>query len=259
MIERFRSRCRREVLAFVHRPAGLGSARNAGWKAAAGDVIAFTDDDCYPASDYLDAVASCFREDACLGFVGGRILLFDPTDYPITIQESSDRKEIDPGEFLPAGLIQGANFAARREALASVGGFDGCFGAGSLFPCEDVDVLARMSASGWRGAYDPRPVVYHHHRRKTRADADRLMRQYDRGRGAYYAKCVLNPALRATYARNWYWRMRCQPLGRTVRELAAGTEYLVRTALWLNRGSPRGSARSDERRKPTEGCSLHGT
>jgi GT2 family glycosyltransferase len=176
-------------------------------------------------------MALCFDEDARLGYVGGRILLFDPTDYPLTIQESPARNEIAPGDFLPAGLIQGANLAARREALASVGGFDGRLGAGAWFPCEDVDVLARMSARGWRGAYDPRPVVYHHHRRKTRDEADRLMRQYDRGRGAYYAKCILNPALRGAYARNWYWRMRCQALGITLRELAAGTEFLVRAAL----------------------------
>jgi GT2 family glycosyltransferase len=231
VIDRFRRQCRQEVVALVHHRAGLGSARNAGWKAGAGSIVVFTDDDCYPARDYLDAMARCFEEYARLGFVGGRILLFDPTDYPITIQESTVRREICPGEFLPAGLIQGANFAVRREALASVGGFDARFGAGSLFPCEDVDVLARVSAAGWRGVYDPRPVVYHHHCRKTRADADKLMREYDRGRGAYYAKCILNPALRATYARNWYWRMQCQSVGTTMRELRAGTEFLVRSAL----------------------------
>jgi glycosyltransferase involved in cell wall biosynthesis len=231
IIDRFRNHFGQAMVTLVHRRGGLGSARNAGWKAAAGEIIVFTDDDCYPAEDFLDAVALCFREDARLGFVGGRVLLFDPTDYPITIQESTVRTEVRPGDFLPAGLIHGANLAARRAALEAVGGFDSRFGAGSLFPCEDVDLLARISARGWHGAYDPRPVVYHHHCRKTCAEAERTMRHYDRGRGAYYTKCVLNPVLRKTYARHWYWRIQCQALGTTLRELAAGTEFLVRAAL----------------------------
>src|SRR3546814_9709199 len=66
------------------------------------------------------------------------------------------------------------------------------FGAGTPFACEDVDALARAAAAGWRGAYDPRPLVYHHHGRKTREDALRLRRVYDTARGAYYAKCIMD-------------------------------------------------------------------
>ena len=33
---------------------GVSAGRNAGWHRAAGAVIAFMDDDCYPAEDYLD-------------------------------------------------------------------------------------------------------------------------------------------------------------------------------------------------------------
>jgi glycosyltransferase involved in cell wall biosynthesis len=236
VIDRLRHQSHPCVVKVTQPRPGLGNARNAGWRVARGTWVAFTDDDCYPADDYLESVASCFREDPRLGFVGGRILLFDRTDYPITIRENTVRKEIRQGEFIQAGLIQGANLACRREALESIGGFDPRFGAGALFPCEDVDVLARMSARGWHGAYDPRPLVYHHHGRKTPADAARLMKQYDRGRGAYYVKCLLDPRLRRAYARNWYGRMRRQPVGTTLRELAAGAEFLVRSALQAESG-----------------------
>ena len=99
----------------------------------------------------LDRIVGCFEE-ASLGFVGGRVLLFDPTDFPITIQELDHRVEIEPCAFVPAGLIHGANFAFRREVLEAIGGFDPGFGAGTPgFACEDVDAVARAAAAGWWG------------------------------------------------------------------------------------------------------------
>jgi glycosyltransferase involved in cell wall biosynthesis len=216
---------------FIEPQAGLSRARNKGWTLSHGDIVAFTDDDCYPADDFLFSIVDCFAEQAHLGFVGGRILLYDPKDYRITIQERSQRHDLSPGNFLPNGLIHGANFAFRRAALESVGGFDQRFGVGALFPCaEDLDILARMLARGWKGAYDPRPLVYHHHRRKTELEALRLMKQYDRGRGAYYSKCILNPKLCLPYLLRWCRAMLQQPWRRTARELTAASEFLVCSA-----------------------------
>jgi hypothetical protein len=90
--------------------------------------------------------------------------------------------------------------------------------------------MARMLARGWPGAYEPRPLVYHHHRRRTKKEAFRLMGQYDRGNGAYYLKCILNPELRTVYLRNWGRAITRQSVGTTARELAAGAEFLVRAA-----------------------------
>jgi glycosyltransferase involved in cell wall biosynthesis len=210
--------------------AGLGRAHNRGWRMSQGEIIAFTDDDCYPTDDFLSSVARCFEVEPRLGFMGGRVLLHDPEDYRITVQEKADRQDFCPGDFLPAGLIQGANFACLRTALESVGGFDERFGPGAAFNCEEIDVMARMLARGWHGAYDPRPLVYHHHRRKTKKKVSRLIHQYDRGRGAYYSKCILNPKLRTVYIRNWFKILRHQGRRTTARELVAAAEFLVRAA-----------------------------
>jgi GT2 family glycosyltransferase len=209
---------------------GSGAARNCGWRAAQGEIIACIDHDCYPDPGYLEAVLRCFDEDERLGFVGGRVLLHDPTDYPITIQERAERLDLAPGAFVASGLILGANFAFRRAALVAVDGFDEWFGAGALFACEDVDVIARIAAAGWAGAYDPRPLVYHHHRRKTDEQVRRLRRQYHRGRGAYYMKALLDRRMRAAYGWAWLDNIRRQPLRMSLREIAAGGEYLLRRA-----------------------------
>lgn len=187
-------------LTLVNEPKrGLSAARNAGWRRAQGRIVVFTDDDCYPATDFLDQVGHCFSESA-LGFLGGRVLLFDPNDYPITIQTLEQRVEIAPRAYVGPSLIHGANCSFLREALARLGGFDERLGAGTpLCSGEDVDVLARASALGYAGAYDPRPLVFHHHRRTTQAEADQLMAGYDIGRGAFFAKGLRNRQTRGAF------------------------------------------------------------
>ena len=54
-------------------------------------ILVFTDDDCYPAPDFLSQVWSAF-DDPSVGYIGGRIMLHDPDDYPITINESMTRR-----------------------------------------------------------------------------------------------------------------------------------------------------------------------
>ena len=72
----------------VNEPSpGLGLARNRGWAATVAPIVAYTDDDCYPDSDFLGKIKAAFADDG-LGFVGGRILLYDPTDARVTIEES---------------------------------------------------------------------------------------------------------------------------------------------------------------------------
>jgi hypothetical protein len=205
---------------------GLSRARNKGWRAADGEFIAFTDDDCYPEENYLDAILACFKKDP-LGFIGGRILLYDQTDFPITIQELDRRVELRPGDFIPAGLIQGANFAFRRAALEKVNGFDDRMGPGTPFVCDDVEILARLVANGYVGTYDPSPVVYHHHRRKSAAEVASLAKSYDYGRGAYYAKCMLDPVMRKVYAKNWYRQIRNQSGLSTFRETVGAIRFLA--------------------------------
>jgi glycosyltransferase involved in cell wall biosynthesis len=205
--------------------AGLGRARNAGWRVTHGKVVAFTDDDCLPSADYFHRILERFDNDK-IDFLGGRILLYDSTDYPITIQTLDRPVTLQPGDFVPAGLIQGANFAFRRSSLESVGGFDERMGAGTPFACEDVDILARLLANGFTGAYSPHPLVYHHHRRKTALAASKLMKTYDYGRGAYYAKCLINPGLRKLCKKYWFQQARQNNALKTGREIVGAIHFM---------------------------------
>jgi len=214
---------------------GAGGAHNAGWKASRGEVVAFVDDDCYPAPDFLSAVLRRFDEGPEIGFVGGRVLLHDPDDYPITIQTSLEHREFLPGQFLHPGIIHGANVSFRRSTLEAISGYDPRLGPGTPFSGDDVDAQCRALTAGFIGAYDPRVLVYHHHRRRGEREIRRLKRKYDVGRGAYYARqIVFVPSLRYEYARNWYWQIRAHPWKRTFREFQGAAHYLIRRALRIS-------------------------
>jgi glycosyltransferase involved in cell wall biosynthesis len=207
--------------------AGLGRARNAGVRAARGALLAFTDDDCYPAIDYVDRVVDAFvnRERA---FIGGRILLYDEKDHPITIRADTTPIPIPPRTVVPTGLVQGANMAFRREVLERIGGFDDALGPGTPFCNDDVDAVARASAAGFAGSYVPEPLVHHHHGRRDPADIAALWRSYDHGRGAYYAKCILDLPTRWQVARYWRQSVGVQKFGATTRELEGALHYTLR-------------------------------
>jgi glycosyltransferase involved in cell wall biosynthesis len=182
---------------------GASRARNLGAKSARGQVIAFLDDDCYPRRDYVDALERSFSTLA-IDYLAGRILLFDSHDAAITIQESLESRVFSPKSFIYPGIVHGANMALRREVMEETGGFDVQLGAGTEFAGEDCDLLSRASALGFTGVYDPRPIVYHHHRRQSFDLVRQLAAYYDHGRGAYYMKGLKDPLLRRQAALMWF-------------------------------------------------------
>jgi glycosyltransferase involved in cell wall biosynthesis len=195
------------VYLFEPKP-GKSTGLNTALKFAQGQILAFTDDDCYPAPDFLSRVWSAF-DDPSVGYIGGRIIMHDPADHPIKIIESMTRFTFPAGSFVWSGCVKGANMAFRRRVLLDIGGFDPLFGPGALFPsAEEADAAGRASAMGWRGEYHPEVAVRHHYGPKA-ADATVLWKEYAIGRGAYHMKLLLKDHQFLWFARSVYqlrWR-----------------------------------------------------
>ncbi len=179
---------------------GQAVAQNTGYRHTTGSIIAFTDDDCYVAADYIQQIETAFSEPA-IGYIGGRILLYDHTDLRLTINESEVYAPIATYSFIPTGTVQGANMCFRKTTLETIGGFDTRF---AKYSSADIATVARASWAGISGAYDPRPTVFHHHQRKTKKQSRKLRRIYAIGRGAYYAKFMIRPDSRDAYLRGWF-------------------------------------------------------
>ena len=210
---------------------GLSRARNIGLARARGDILAFTDDDCYPRRDYLRALVQIFDE-GHHGFVGGRVVLHDPHAARVCVKDVPTAVEIAPRTFVRAGLIHGANMAVTREVVSAIGEFDPLLGAGTWSVAgEDTDYIARAVWAGWSGRYDPRPIVAHDHGRKPGRDAEKQRRGYDYGRGAYYVKRLIDPRPRRVYLSGWYWEIRRHIRRRRIatvcRELIGGARYAL--------------------------------
>ena len=166
---------------------GLSHARNHGLEHATGKIIAFTDDDCTVAPDYLTQVERAYAADAGPTLRGGRVELGDPRDLPFTIKTDLAPQRFTGGH--PGGFIHGCNLTMSRSALELVGRFDTRLGAGQpIGAAEDSDFVYRAHRSGVMVLYDPLIVVFHHHGRRDFAEVKLLQEVYNLGNGALYAK-----------------------------------------------------------------------
>lgn len=206
---------------------GLGFARELGHRHASGEIISFTDDDCYIDPGYVDAIAQVFREHPEVGAVGGKILLFDPTDAHLAIDDRTEPVMVEPRQFIKAGAFHGANLSFRRKVLEEIGGISPKLGAGTPFPAEDIVACASVLWAGYPMRYDPRPLVYHHHGRKP-SDVPKQMASYDNGRGAYYAEFIRRRQTRKVYVKNWWWLVKWTVLPEGLAKLPDGVEALKR-------------------------------
>jgi glycosyltransferase involved in cell wall biosynthesis len=184
--------------------AGVDRARNAGWRAAAHDILLFTDDDVVVDEGWADALARAVAAHPDAGFVTGRI--DKPPGPSPTWRDVALKRDTEPQVFGRRSVVNlghGASLAVRRAALESVRGFDEALGAGGHFrAAPEVDLFDRLLAAGWVGRYDPVSLAYHEQWR----DIDEIVAldfRYGVGNGARLAKLVRADLLRAVLA----WRV----------------------------------------------------
>lgn len=137
---------------------GSYAARNTGLAATDAELLAFTDSDCLPMDDWLEAGVRALTVDPTVDAVGGRILLTFRSGGPVSPAEHFEAVTGFPQEryVREMSFAATANLFVRRAALDRVGPFDEQLKSGG-----DVEFGKRLTAGGGRLRYDAGPVVEH--------------------------------------------------------------------------------------------------
>ena len=168
---------------------GVGLARNVGLKVSSGEVIVFTDDDCYIDANYFTNLSTLW-DGQSFQYGGGQILQYDASLNSRIANLTIDRRwGVPPNTVLATGTIQGANMFFGREVFQRAGLFnENMWWSGG----DDIEMATRASMQGFRGVLLPELKVLHDHGRKRGTpEADQVVRRYDFGRGAYYASLIV--------------------------------------------------------------------
>ena len=143
---------------------GLSSARNTGWQKAAGEIVAYIDDDAYPDPHWLHYLAWTFLHTDYVGVGGPNIA--PPGDGAI-----ADCLANAPGgpvhvllSDTEAEHIPGCNMAFRRDALAAIEGFDVRYRVAG----DDVDLCWRLQENGGKIGFHAAAMDWHHRRNSVK-------------------------------------------------------------------------------------------
>jgi mycofactocin glycosyltransferase len=151
-------------------PRGPAAARNAGLRAAGTPFVAFLDSDCVPQPGWLERLRP-HLDDPRLAVVAPRIVALDPCAHGVALPGGGSwfaayeaavsaldmgprPAAVRPGSAV--SYVPSAALLVRRESVGD--GFDE-----AMRVAEDVDLVWRLGAAGWRVRYEPAAAVAHAH------------------------------------------------------------------------------------------------
>jgi GT2 family glycosyltransferase len=176
VVDRFRDRL--NVILLIQTHTGPAGARNTGVKIANGDFLAFIDDDCAPAKNWLRNLSALLLR-APDRAIGGRTINGLPNNlYSVTSQMIIDVAYVyynpDPNQ---ASFFASNNLSVAVDLFHAIGGFDPKFTTS-----EDRDFCNRWWHHSFKMTYAPEVVIYHSHDLKFGTFWNQ---HFNYGRGAY--------------------------------------------------------------------------
>jgi glycosyltransferase involved in cell wall biosynthesis len=152
------------------------AARNEGIRHAVGDIIAFTDSDCMPDTEWIAAGVAALEEQGC-DLIGGEVrFVFSPKWSAAEVFDSLTNMQIAQN-IAQRQVGKTANLFVRSQVIKEVGLFPDDIRSGG-----DVIWTHKAVQSGFRIGYAPRAVIAH----PARPMGQMIAKQYRVGKGQPY-------------------------------------------------------------------------
>lgn len=189
---------------------GVNRARNAGWRAARYELLAYVDDDVVVERGWADAFGQAGAIHATAAFVTGRTTALEAGSHA-DVATKGDACAAALDRTTPGDLGHGNNLLVRAAALEVIGGWDEAMGVGARFKsAPENDLYDRLFAAALSGRHEPAAVVRHDQWRRSR-ELIALDWRYGYGNGARIAKLARSDRARArriAAEAAWGWGVR---------------------------------------------------
>jgi GT2 family glycosyltransferase len=141
---------------------GRAMARNAGIKAASGEIVLFTDADIIASPQLLATHLAHHRAESKIAVVGMELQVSSLAEYERLRDNPAQRRPLHPMTRTRLSWLYflTGNASVRRSDLERLGGFDEDF---TGYGHEDLELGYRLQAAGIRIHYDATAVNYHWH------------------------------------------------------------------------------------------------
>jgi glycosyltransferase involved in cell wall biosynthesis len=133
---------------------GVGIARDCGWRAASGEIIAYTDADSMVSKNWLSEIKKGFEDENVIAIYG-----------PVFLVDGGATKKWMAKYLLTLFLvfnhiirhynIIGSNFAVRKKSMQEIDGFDTRLKTG-----EDIELALRLKRIGGKIVFTRKLIVY---------------------------------------------------------------------------------------------------
>lgn len=179
----------RQGVKYVYEPVlGLSVARNTGARVAAGEILAYLDDDAVASPKWLKVLYDAYQSNEKLAVAGGKVTLLWPpqTQAPrwLSTNLAGNLGAYDLGDKVvyinqPGMTPRGLNYSIRRTFLDQIGGFNVNLGRVGkiLLSNEELHTTELALQLGWQVAYLPEALVAHN------VAPERLQRSWFLSRG----------------------------------------------------------------------------
>ncbi len=142
---------------FYQQNQGPAAARNSGAKEANGEILLFTDSDCIPDSNWIEAMVEPFHDPETVAVKGAYVnknrhivARFAQIEFEERYAMLEKEDSIDMVDTYSAGY--------RKEIFSALGGFDTRFPSANN---EDTELSYRLASHKYRMIFNPKAIVCH--------------------------------------------------------------------------------------------------